>query len=386
MANRSGYWKSNLSGAASYQSFVPANLPPDPAISLDQDCLDLLVQANKRLALLDGLTSRVPSIRLFLSMYVRKEALMSSQIEGIQATLDDILDPLLDENANLDVADVINHIKATEFTMHRLQELPLCCRFIRETHAVLMENVRGQDKTPGEFRHSQNWIGGYGSTLQNARYIPPSPEDMQNAMTALEYYMNHENLPGDLDLLIQAALIHYQFETIHPFLDGNGRIGRLLVTVFLMEKKLLSAPVLYISYALKHNRLEYYDRMTYAREHGDYEQWIKFFLAAILESVNDAIDAIDQMVVLHDKNILLAQSVGRSAKTVAALFQYLEENPIIGIQKTALAMGMTFNAIAGAVQKLCELGILKQTSRMLRNRTFAYVDYLDILRHGTETL
>jgi Fic family protein len=308
---------------------------------------------------------------------------MSSQIEGNQATLEDILDPLIDENANLDVADVVNYIKATEFAINRLSELPLCNRLICETHAILMEGVRGQEKTPGEFRKSQNWIGGHGSVLKNARYIPPAPEDMRDAMAALEYYMNRDEFFDELDILIRVALIHYQFETIHPFLDGNGRLGRLLVTLFLMDKKALSAPVLYISYSLKQNRIEYYDRMMLVREQGEYEQWVRFFLTAILESANDAIETIDKLVYLHDKNSMLIKNIGRSSKTAINLFKYIEENPIIEIQKTSAALGVSFNTIAGTVNKLCGLGILKQTNKAQRNRTFAYTDYLDILRSGT---
>jgi Fic family protein len=319
-------------------------------------------------------------------MYVRKEALMSSQIEGTQATLEDILNPLIDRNANRNVADVINYIKATEFAIRRLQELPLCNRLICETHAILMEGVRGQEKTPGEFRRSQNWIGGLGSTLKTARYIPPTPQDMREAMGGLEHYMNRHEFPGDLDLLIQAALIHYQFETVHPFLDGNGRIGRLLVTLFLMQKGLLSAPVLYISYSLKLNRLEYYDRMTLVREQGEYEQWVRFFLTAILESANDAIKTIDKLVALHEKNVSQIQNFNRSSKTVMSVFSYLEENPIIEIQKTALALDMSFNTVSGAINRLREIGILKQYTGTLRNRTFAYEAYLEALKGGTESL
>lgn len=386
MANRSGHWKKNLSGEASYLSFVPTVLPPNPTISLDRENLNLLIEANKRLALLDGLASRIPNVNLFISMYVRKEALMSSQIEGTQATLEDILDPMIDENANKNVAYVVNYIKATEFAVHRLQELPLCNRLICETHAILMEGVRGQEKTPGEFRRSQNWIGGHGSTLKTARYVPPAPEDMLEAMYGLEAFLNHGDVFDGLDNLIQSALIHYQFETIHPFLDGNGRIGRLLVTLFLMEKRVLSAPVLYISYSLKRNRFEYYDRMTSVRENGDYEQWVRFFLNAILETANDAIGTIDKLVVLHEKNESLIQKVGRSAKTVMSVFRYLEENPIIEIQKTATALGMSFNTVSGAVTRLCETKILNKTNKAQRNRTFAYSEYLEILKSGTESL
>lgn len=185
MENRAGYFKTNLSGDMAYQSFVPAPLPPTPPVDLGSEGLNLLIQANRQLALLEGLAVRIPNMDLFVSMYVRKEALLSSQIEGTQATLDDVLDPLLDENANRSVADVINYIKASEFAIKRLQELPLCNRLIKETHAVLMEGVRGQEKNPGEFRYSQNWIGGQGSTLKNARYIPPNPEDMKEAISDL---------------------------------------------------------------------------------------------------------------------------------------------------------------------------------------------------------
>jgi len=383
MNKRSGYWKNNLSGDASYQSFVPAVLPPEPVISLDRENLSLLIEANKRLSLLDGLSSRIPNVNMFISMYVRKEALMSSQIEGTQATLDDILDPLIDENVNLNVAEVINYIKTTEFAIQRLQTLPLCNRLICEAHAVLMAGQRGQEKTPGEFRRSQNWIGSLGSTLKTARYIPPTPEDMREAMYGLEHFMSNNKLHGGLDVLIQAALIHYQFETIHPFLDGNGRIGRLLVILFLMERKVISSPVLYISYSLKRNRTEYYDRMMLVREKGEYEQWVRFFLTAVLEAANDAIETIDKLVSLHDKNSLLIQKMGRSIKTASILFKYLEENPIIEIQKTAKTLGMAFNTVSGAVNKLFEIGILKQVNKTQRNRIFSYEEYLDILRSGT---
>ena len=292
MTDRAGKIKTNLSGEAAYKSFTPTPLPPNPPVELDNETVELLVRANKQLTLLEAIASRIPSVNLFISMYVRKEALMSSQIEGTQATLEDVLDPLINENANRNVADVINYIKATEFAIARLKELPLCNRLIKEAHAVLMEGVRGQEKNPGEFRYSQNWIGGQGSTLKNARFIPPAPEDMTTAMSDLEKYINGDD---QLDVLIRVALIHYQFETIHPFLDGNGRIGRLLITLYLMEKEVLTTPALYISYFLKKNRIEYNDRMSEVRRNGNYEQWIKFFLQAIYESAEDATITIDKL-------------------------------------------------------------------------------------------
>lgn len=380
MNDRAGYWKTNLSGEMAYQSFVPSPLPPTPPIEISEDILEQLIKANSQLAILESVATRIPDVDLFVSMYVRKEALMSSQIEGTQATLEDVLDPLIEDNTNRNVADVVNYIKATEYAIRRLHELPLCNRLLKETHAILMEGVRGQEKNPGEFRCSQNWIGGKGSTLRNAKYIPPSPDDMTEAMSDLEKYINADDR---LDGLIRAALIHYQFETIHPFLDGNGRIGRLLITLFLMEKKILTTPALYISYFLKKNRVEYYDRMTEVRSKGNYEQWVKFFLQAIAESAKDAIAAIDELTALHDKNVDLVAGMGRASKNAMLVFRYLEANPIIEIGKTAEALGITFGTASNAVERLSSAGILEQITTGRRNRTFAYKDYLAILRKGT---
>lgn len=380
MNNRAGHYKSNLSGEMTYSSFVPSPLPPTPPVELSNDIINLLVKANSQLVVLETVASRIPNVALFISMYVRKEALMSSQIEGAQATLEDILDPLLDANANRDVADVVNYIKATEFAIKRLHSLPLCNRLLRETHAVLMEGVRGQEKNPGEFRRSQNWIGGQGSTLKNARYIPPTPDDMQAAMSGLEKYIHADD---ETDVLIRAALIHYQFETIHPFLDGNGRVGRLLITLFLMEKKILTTPALYISYFLKKNRIEYYDRMTEVRAKGNYEQWVKFFLQAIIESAEDATAAIDELTSLHNANVTVISKLGRASKNALLVFNYLESNPIIEIGKTSEVLNISFNTVSSAVKRLVDVGILVQTSDSSRNRTFAYEAYLDILRKGT---
>ena len=380
MSNRAGKEKHNMSGEAAYTSFVPAPLPPEPPLELDADILTVLVRANRQLAALESIAARIPNMPLFVSMYVRKEALMSSQIEGTQATLEDVLDPLLEANTNRNVADVVNYIKATDYAVKRLETLPLCNRLLRETHAVLMEGVRGQEKYPGEFRRSQNWIGGHGSSLKTARYIPPSPEDMEIAMSDLEKYINTEDGQDDL---IRAALIHYQFETIHPFLDGNGRIGRLLITLYLMERKLLSSPVLYISYFLKRNRVEYYDRMSEVRRSGNYEQWVRFFLQAVEECAQDAIETIDKLNALHEKDSTAVSEMGRAAKNTALVFAYLEANPIIDIGKTAQALGLSFNTVSSAVKRLEDAGILTQTEAANRNRTFAYEAYLEILRNGT---
>lgn len=377
---RAGIYVDNLNGEATYQSFKPNPLPPIPEIEMDGEIVKLLVDANKQLVKLDTASQLISNADLFISMYVRKEALLSSQIEGTQCTLDDVLDPEVEANANLDVSDVINYVKATQYALKRLERLPLCCRLIREIHEVLMENVRGQDKTPGEFRHSQNWIGPANCSLKDARYIPPNVEDMQTAMSDLEKYIN-ENV--DYDPLIRAALIHYQFETIHPFLNGNGRIGRLLILLYLMEQKLIEKPVIYISYFLKKNQIEYYDRISEVRRTGNFEQWIRFFLEAVSKAASDSLEAIRQLSVLHDTNVEKLPKTTRSKDNLRAVFDYIEQYPIIDIKRTAKELEVSYNTVAAAVRKLVELGILQETTNAARNRVFAYEEYLAILRKDT---
>ena len=377
---RAGIYVDNLNGEAMYQSFKPNPLPPIPEIEMDGEIVKLLVDANKQLVKTVTASQLISNADLFISMYVRKEALISSQIEGTQCTLDDVLDPEVEANANLDVSDVINYVKATQYALKRLERLPLCCRLIREIHEVLMENVRGQDKTPGEFRHSQNWIGPANCSLKDARYIPPNVEDMQTAMSDLEKYIN-ENV--DYDPLIRAALIHYQFETIHPFLDGNGRIGRLLILLYLMEQRLIEKPVIYISYFLKKNQIEYYDRISEVRRTGNFEQWIRFFLEAVSKAASDSLEAIRQLSVLHDTNVEKLPKTTRSKDNLRAVFDYIEQYPIIDIKRTAKELEVSYNTVAAAVRKLVELGILQETTNAARNRVFAYEEYLAILRKDT---
>lgn len=375
---QSGDFVTNLSGEMQYKSFRPTPLPPE--IEIDNEMIMILTAATKALASLDTISSYVPNMNLFVAMYVRKEALLSSQIEGTQATLEDVLDPLIGKNTNQNVADVVNYIKATEFSLESLRTLPLCNRLLKETHGVLMGGVRGQEKNPGEFRASQNWIGTAGSSLKNASYIPPNYEDMLEAMSDLEKYINSDD---SLDVLIQAALIHYQFETIHPFLDGNGRIGRLLITLFLIEKKVLSSPALYISYFLKKNRIEYYDRMSEVRNKNNYEQWIKFFLNAIKDATEESIETIKKLTILRNNNIEKINKLGRASKNAKVVFDYLEENPIIDTGKTSKDLNLAFSTVSLAVNRLLESGILVQTNNANRNRIFVYEDYLAILRKDT---
>ena len=379
---RSGSLRQNLSGELAYFSFMPTPLPPNPPVEIDERTLSLLIEANRRVAFLDAISDKIPNLNLFLSMYIRKEALVSSQIEGTQCTLDDVLNPELQENANIDVGEVINYIRATDFAIDRLERLPLCMRLLKETHAILLKGVRGSDKTPGKFRTSQNWIGGQGSTLKNARYIPPNIEDMKDALNQLEKFMNSN---CGLDPLVQAALIHYQFETIHPFLDGNGRIGRLLIALFLIQKKIISKPILYISCFLKMNRVEYYDRLGEVRRSGNYEQWIAFFLQMILETANDAIESVSELETLHKKNIALIETIPpRSRDNALALFEYVEAKAIIDTTKTASALGLSYNTAAKTIERLRALGILAPSSKSGKASLYSYTEYLDILRRGTE--
>ncbi len=381
MKDRAGKTVKNLSGDSAYYSFCPSPLPPVPRIEIDLEMQQLLIEAHRKLAVLDSLSNHIPDVDLFISMYVRKEALVSSQIEGTQCTLDDVFNPEINENANADVSDVVNCVRAINFALKRLEELPLCNRLIRETHAVLMNSVRGSDKTPGEFRTSQNWIGGAGSTLKNARYIPPNTLNMVECMSDFEKYINSDD---ETDALIKAALLHYQFETIHPFLDGNGRVGRLLITLFLISSGMISSPVLYLSCYLKSNRIEYYDRMSEIRKSGNYEQWIKFFLRGIAETSSDAAETIGALIELHNRNAeKIADVPARSKKNIANLFEYIERNPIIETVKTALALGLSRNGTANYISILCEKGILKQTSKSGKSFIYTYEDYLEILRKDT---
>lgn len=381
MNNRAGHTVKNLTGDAAYESFYPSPLPPVPPVSLDEEGLRLLREANRRLALLDGLAARIPDMGLFVAMYVRKEALVSSQIEGTQCTLDDILSPAIEKNVNADVSDVVNYVNAVTFATERMKTLPLCNRLIRETHEVLMQGVRGEEKTPGEFRTSQNWIGGVGSTLKNARYIPPNPADMEDCLSSLEQFMNAEDT---LDPLVRAALIHYQFETIHPFLDGNGRVGRLLITLYLMASGQLSSPVLYLSCYLKSNKIEYYDRMSEVRRRGDYEQWVNFFLRGITESAGDATETIDRLSALRGKNEeKISAFPSLKATSARALLRYLESHPMIETRATAEALGASYNTVARLIGDFCKAGILAKTGKHGKAQIYSYEEYLEILRKDT---
>lgn len=378
MENRAG--KYVLVAGLGYRAFEPKRLQ-DVKIEIDEDMLNLLGEASRLLGKLDGVSQKVPNINLFISSYVRKEALMSSQIEGTQASLVDVLDPSIEGNSNADVEEVVNYTRALNYAIDRLKSYPVCNSLLKEIHLRLLSGVRGEDKEPGEFRGSQNWIGCSGCNLNTARYVPPTVEMMIEAMSDLEKFINDDF--DNINPLVKVALIHYQFETIHPFLDGNGRIGRMLIVLFLIDKKIINYPIFYISYFFKKNRVEYYDRLAEVRAKGNFEQWIKFFLSAVVETCEDSINTIEKLSELDEKNALMIENGSKSVKLV---YSYILQNPIIEINKTAKDLGIAFSTTATAVKELCGLGVLVENSAQRRNRTFSYEKYLQILGKDTERL
>jgi len=378
---RSGTFVTNLTGALAYKSFKPSYLPLSPALEINAELRSKLAETYRLLGQLDAMANLIPDTNLYLAMYVRKEALISSQIEGTQATLDDIFDDEIDENTNLDVEEVIHYLKAIKFANERLETLPISIRFIREIHEILLSTSRGSNKQAGELRKSQNWIGGIGSTLKNARFIPPNVEDMEKALTNLEYFIHEDD---DLDKIIKIALIHYQFETIHPFLDGNGRIGRLLISLLLKQYGLLNNDLLYLSYYLKLNRQEYYDRLSDVRMKGSYEEWVYFFVDAVFVTAQHAIRTLERINELAIKNRALLENLNKKRKVNALnLLNYLETRPITNVKEAAQKINVTFKTANNLFELFKTLGIVVEKTKAIRYRRFIYEDYLIILRDGT---
>lgn len=369
---KAGTYKINFQNQESeYKSFYPTKLQDLDFDSFDNQTNSLLSEANYQLGKLNGLANNIKDINLFIGSYVRKEALYSSQIEGTQATLEDILDINIKNNINADVEEVINYVKAINYAINLLNELPICSRFIKNVHKVLMSGARGKDKNIGEFRKTQNWIGASNSSLKTARYIPPTVKDMEECMSDLEKYINEDI---NIDELIKISLIHYQFETIHPFLDGNGRIGRMLIILYLIYKKKLNHPCLYISYFLKRNQLEYYDRMSYVRSKDNYIQWINFFLESIIEMSKESISCIEKITSLRDKNKKLIKEKDKW------LLDYLETSPFIDTKKTSEKLNLDYFKVNRTIKRYIELGILSVNNNSKKKRTYVYSEYLDILK------
>lgn len=376
---RSGQYISQLSG---YKAFIPSSLPPNPPVKMDEAMNQLLSEANIALGRLDTMGYLLPNIDYIIAMYVRKEALLSSQIEGTQASLDDIFEyesHVAVKNIQ-DVEEVVNYIKALNHGLKRLKEFPMSLRLIKEIHNILLSQTRGMDKTPGEFKRSQNWIGPAGSTLKNASFIPPPPAETLDAMGELELYLhNTDKLP----ILIICALIHYQFETIHPFLDGNGRVGRLLITFYLCWMQVMQKPLLYLSYYFKLHRQEYYDRLNLVREKGDYEQWIYFFLKGVIWTSESALDTIKQVLALADthKKRLIKEKI--SSPLGIGLLDYLFVKPHVSTHEVAEHFQMSFQTAQTLINHFVEMEILREITGKKRDRRYSYWQYLEYLSEGT---
>ena len=376
--NRAGILKRMQSD---YKCFIPHNLK-DLKININDDMNRLINRAYLLLGRLDGMAITLPDIDLFVSMYVQKEAVISSQIEGTQASLVDVLQKDRKNEKIKDTEEIVNYIKATNYAFKRLNDLPLCMRLIKETHAVLLSNVRGEEKMPGEFRKSQNWIGHAGSTLQNASFIPPAPSEMDICLSDLEKYMYEETAISNL---IKIALIHYQFETIHPFLDGNGRMGRLLIVLFLKEQGLIKYPVLYLSYFFKKNRNKYYELLNNVRIKGDFEEWIKFFIEGICEISEDAIMSIQKIVELKKNDTEKIRSFSKgNISNLLSVYDYLLKHPFIEADDIKDLLDLSKPTINKILENLTELGILELVDEeKKRYRQYVYKKYVDILSEGT---
>lgn len=373
-SERAGRFRPQITG---YNAFMPKPLPPDPPLQWDAELLGLLSDATTALGRLDGMAGTLPDPDWFVASYVRREAVLSSQIEGTQSSLDDLFAHEVQARVTSPVADIhetVNYVRAMRLGLELLSELPLSGRLIRNVHQELMTGTRGQERTPGEFRKSQNWVGPAGCTLETAAFVPPSPDDLGTAIRDLEVYLNDSDDPP----LVLAGLAHAQFETIHPFLDGNGRIGRLLITLLLVQRGALSRPLLYLSLFLKQNRLEYYDRLNAVRTHGDWEGWLKFFLTGVNSTASDAVRVAGELSALTDEHRRIATSEN-FGKYGWPLLNLLAEQPILTIKYATAKLGATSTTIGSLFDRLVELGLVVEITGHRRNRVYRYSPFLDIL-------
>ncbi|MEX0893612.1 MAG: Fic family protein [Gemmatimonadota bacterium] len=371
---------------AGYRAFEPAPLPPDPPIRLDGELRVLLSRADRALGRLDGSVVTLPNPDLFVFMYVRKEAVLSSQIEGTQSSLQDLLAAEADLFDSLDVPrdvdEVVNYVDAMNHGLVRLGELPVSVRLIREIHERLMRGVRGGRLTPGELRRSQNWIGPGGAGIADAVFVPPPPEMVPEALGALEAFMH---APDDLPLLVKIGLAHAQFETIHPFLDGNGRVGRLLITFLLTERGVLTKPVLYLSHYLKRHRQEYYERLQGVRDEGNWEDWLAFFLRGVVEVSGEATETARRVLLLREQHRTdITSSLGRAAANGHRVLESLFDRPIISVKQAQQVIGTGFAAANTLVARMAELGILREITGNARNRRFRYEPYVRLFSEAAE--
>jgi Fic family protein len=360
-----------------YRAFIPAPLPPNPPIRIEGSLQALLSRADLALGRLAGSIETLPNPDLFVLMYVRKEAVLSSQIEGTQSSLQDLLAAearVFDPQQPHDVAEVLNYVAAMNHGLARLETLPVSVRLIREIHAKLLEGVRGSHLTPGDLRASQNWIGPAGCTLNEAAFVPPPPAELPDALGALERFLHAEDATP---LLVKIGLAHAQFETIHPFLDGNGRIGRLLITFLLCEKKVLDKPVLYLSHYFKRHRQNYYERLQAIRDNGAFEEWLEFFLSGVLEVSLEAATTARRILALREQHRdLIASQLRGAAGNGHRTLEYLFAHPIVSVKEVQDLIGTTYPAANTLVGRMAQIGILAEVTGQARNRRFRYDPYI----------
>lgn len=379
-----GRYVVNTSSGEAVRSFIPGPLPPSPPVRLDPALQEALEKAQIALGRLDGVSAILPDPSLFLYMYVRKEAVLSSQIEGTQSSLSDLL--MFESEAAPgapmdDVKEVSRYVAAMDYGLSRLREgFPLSLRLIQEVHGVLLSEGRGSDRSPGEFRRSQNWIGG--TRPGNAIFVPPPCDEVMPCMGALEGFFHGR--PERTPTLVKAALSHVQFETIHPFLDGNGRLGRLLITFLLCEAGVLKEPLLYLSLYFKANRNRYYDLLQAVRNDGDWESWLSFFLEGVEVTANQASQTARQILNLFDEDSAKLSSLGRSAGTALRVHEHMRRNPVLSLTRGVGGLHLSYPTLSKAVANLTELGIAREITGRRRSRLFAYDRYLAILNEGTE--
>lgn len=368
-----------VSQAAGYRAFLPEPLPPIPPIRLEGNLQSLLSLADRALGRLDGSIQTLPNPDLFVFMYVRKEAVLSSQIEGTQSSLQDLLSAeakMFSPDLPTDVDEVVNYVNAMNHGLECLSDLPVSVRLIKEIHERLLHGVRGARLTPGELRTSQNWIGPGGCTLGEATFVPPPPHEVPTALGSLENFLHSGS---DLPQLVQIGLAHVQFETIHPFLDGNGRIGRLLITFLLCQREILLKPVLYLSHFFKRHRAEYYERLQAVRDHGQWEEWLAFFLRGVSEVSREATDTARRILALReDHRTAVTTRIGRAAGNGLRVLESLYQRPVVTVADVQSLTGTTYTAANNLVSSLTDLGILVEATGYKRNRVFRYQPYIDL--------
>ena len=378
-SNRAGQYITQPSG---YRAFFPAPLPPNPPIQITKEMQVLLSQADRALGRLDGSIQTLPNPDPFVYMYVRKEAVLSSQIEGTQSSLQDLLvaeAKIFAPNQPDDVNELVNYVNAMNHGLQRLSELPVSTRLIREIHAKLLQGVRGSHLAPGELRISQNWVGPAHCTLSEATFVPPPPHQVAQDMSLLERFI-HANT--ELPLLIKIGLVHAQFETIHPFLDGNGRVGRSLITFLLCEQeRVLQKPVLYLSHFFKKHRQQYYEELQSVRDAGTWERWLTFFLRGIVEVSGQATDTARRILALREEHRrTIAENFGRAAGNGHRVLEYLYEYPLVSVRDVRNLTGVTYQAANNLVARMVDNGILREFTGRARNRVFVYQSHIDLFR------